>query len=186
MSTNLTNSQKKLLQKYDLLDQIDEILSNLNSQNNPQNSVSLEQTEQKIESENTKIQKIESLKNLLGGLFDKEKLQKIFETKIIQKNQKQKNLENSSIALSKKNRTQAIQNKKQIQNLIPNRNLNTNYKNLFDDEYWREFILPHIEHPQFTKPQVWKNRSVPSVLLGGNHLAIQKWRQFDWKNIDQI
>lgn len=34
-----------------------------------------------------------------------------------------------------------------------------------------------LEHPQYTKPQVYKNYSVPQVLLSGNHKEIEKWRQ---------
>jgi len=34
-----------------------------------------------------------------------------------------------------------------------------------------------LEHPQFTKPPVWRGHEVPPVLLSGNHGAIDKWRQ---------
>ena len=33
-----------------------------------------------------------------------------------------------------------------------------------------------LEYPHFTKPQNWKGRSVPSVLLSGNHKLIEEWR----------
>ena len=33
-----------------------------------------------------------------------------------------------------------------------------------------------LEYPQFTKPKVWKNMSVPDQLLTGNHRLIDKWR----------
>ena len=33
-----------------------------------------------------------------------------------------------------------------------------------------------LEYPQFTKPKVWKNMSVPHQLLTGNHRLIDKWR----------
>ena len=33
-----------------------------------------------------------------------------------------------------------------------------------------------LEYPQFTKPKVWKNMSVPDQLLTGNHKLIDKWR----------
>lgn len=35
----------------------------------------------------------------------------------------------------------------------------------------------HIEYPQFTKPAVYKNMEVPSVLLSGHHANIQVWRE---------
>ena len=33
-----------------------------------------------------------------------------------------------------------------------------------------------LEHPQYTRPRVWRGVSVPEVLLSGNHAAIQKWK----------
>ena len=33
-----------------------------------------------------------------------------------------------------------------------------------------------LEYPQFTKPQVWEEKSVPEVLLSGDHSRIKDWR----------
>ena len=33
-----------------------------------------------------------------------------------------------------------------------------------------------IEYQQYTKPKIWKNIEVPSVLLSGNHKKIKQWR----------
>ncbi len=33
-----------------------------------------------------------------------------------------------------------------------------------------------LKSPIYTRPRVWKNREVPSVLLSGNHEEIAKWR----------
>ena len=33
-----------------------------------------------------------------------------------------------------------------------------------------------LEHPQFTKPQIWEKKSVPEVLLSGDHAKINDWR----------
>lgn len=33
-----------------------------------------------------------------------------------------------------------------------------------------------LEYPSYTKPAVWREREVPSVLLSGNHGAIDAWR----------
>ncbi|MDR2760615.1 MAG: tRNA (guanosine(37)-N1)-methyltransferase TrmD [Rickettsiales bacterium] len=33
-----------------------------------------------------------------------------------------------------------------------------------------------LEYPLYTKPIVWKGRSIPSVLLSGNHGEIKKWK----------
>ncbi len=33
-----------------------------------------------------------------------------------------------------------------------------------------------LEHPQYTRPQVFEGRDIPAVLTSGNHAAIEKWR----------
>ena len=33
-----------------------------------------------------------------------------------------------------------------------------------------------LEYPQFTKPQIWEGKSVPEVLLSGDHAKIKDWR----------
>lgn len=33
-----------------------------------------------------------------------------------------------------------------------------------------------LEYPQYTRPESWNGRQVPSVLLSGNHAAIATWR----------
>ena len=34
----------------------------------------------------------------------------------------------------------------------------------------------YLEYPNFTKPQLWRDLSVPEILLSGNHAQIAKWR----------
>jgi len=34
-----------------------------------------------------------------------------------------------------------------------------------------------LEHPQFTRPQLWEGREIPAVLTGGNHAEVAKWRR---------
>lgn len=34
-----------------------------------------------------------------------------------------------------------------------------------------------LEHPHFTRPQVWEGRPIPDVLLSGNHAAVARWRR---------
>ena len=34
-----------------------------------------------------------------------------------------------------------------------------------------------LEYPQYTRPRVFRDRSVPDILLGGDHAAIARWRQ---------
>jgi len=43
-----------------------------------------------------------------------------------------------------------------------------------DDESFSN--LPLLEHPQYTRPRVWRGHAVPEVLLSGNHKAIDHWR----------
>jgi len=35
----------------------------------------------------------------------------------------------------------------------------------------------YLEYPQYTKPRVYKNYSVPDILLLGNHKKIEEWRK---------
>ncbi|HRV76318.1 MAG TPA: tRNA (guanosine(37)-N1)-methyltransferase TrmD [Candidatus Saccharimonadales bacterium] len=37
--------------------------------------------------------------------------------------------------------------------------------------------LSLIEHPQYTRPEIFEGESIPEVLKGGNHAEIEKWRQ---------
>jgi tRNA (guanine37-N1)-methyltransferase len=34
-----------------------------------------------------------------------------------------------------------------------------------------------LEHPHYTRPQIWEERDIPAVLTSGNHAAIEKWRR---------
>lgn len=34
-----------------------------------------------------------------------------------------------------------------------------------------------LEYPQYTRPEVWKDKKVPEVLLSGHHGNIEKWRR---------
>ena len=33
-----------------------------------------------------------------------------------------------------------------------------------------------LEYPQYTKPQIWEEKSIPDVLLSGDHAKIKHWR----------
>ncbi len=35
----------------------------------------------------------------------------------------------------------------------------------------------YLEHPQYTRPAVWRGREVPEVLRNGNHSLIESWRE---------
>ena len=34
-----------------------------------------------------------------------------------------------------------------------------------------------LEHPQYTRPEIWHDRAVPAVLLTGAHDAVAKWQE---------
>ena len=42
-----------------------------------------------------------------------------------------------------------------------------------DDETFEKGLL---EYPQYTKPQIWEKKTVPEVLLSGDHSKIKDWR----------
>lgn len=45
--------------------------------------------------------------------------------------------------------------------------------NSFEDESFDDGLL---EYPQYTRPRVWKDREVPTVLTSGNHKLIENWK----------
>ena len=45
------------------------------------------------------------------------------------------------------------------------------------------FSVDLLEYPQYTKPAIWMEESVPSVLLSGNHKEIAKWRTCESERI---
>ena len=49
-----------------------------------------------------------------------------------------------------------------------------------DDESFENGLL---EYPQYTKPQIWEKKSVPEVLLSGDHAKIKDWRLSQSKDI---
>ncbi len=34
-----------------------------------------------------------------------------------------------------------------------------------------------LEHPQYTRPEIWNGKKVPDILLSGHHANIQKWQE---------
>lgn len=43
--------------------------------------------------------------------------------------------------------------------------------------YEESFFIEELEYPQYTQPRVWKDKSVPEVLLSGHHREIALWRK---------
>jgi tRNA (guanine37-N1)-methyltransferase len=48
------------------------------------------------------------------------------------------------------------------------------------------FELGLLEYPQYTRPQVWKHKGVPEVLISGDHKKIAAWRHSQAMRITQI
>lgn len=42
-----------------------------------------------------------------------------------------------------------------------------------EESHWNGLL----EYPQYSRPEEWHGRKVPSILLSGNHAAIAKWRR---------
>ncbi len=42
-----------------------------------------------------------------------------------------------------------------------------------EESHWNGML----EYPQYSRPEMWKGRAVPSVLLSGHHANIAKWRR---------
>ncbi len=61
--------------------------------------------------------------------------------------------------------------------LLPNVLGNNMSKN--DESFENELL----EYPQYTKPQIWEKKSVPEVLLSGDHAKIKDWRLSQSKDI---
>jgi tRNA (guanine37-N1)-methyltransferase len=40
-----------------------------------------------------------------------------------------------------------------------------------------------LEYPHYTRPREWEGRTVPDVLLSGNHAAIERWRREEAERI---
>lgn len=40
-----------------------------------------------------------------------------------------------------------------------------------------------LEHPQYTRPQIWHEKRVPEILLSGNHKKIEEWKKKNSKEI---
>jgi len=45
-----------------------------------------------------------------------------------------------------------------------------------EEESFSAFLDRMLEYPHYTKPEVYKGKNVPAVLLSGDHAEIKKWR----------
>ena len=43
-----------------------------------------------------------------------------------------------------------------------------------------------LEYPQYTRPAVWENRSIPEVLMSGHHKKIAEWRRGQAEEITRL
>lgn len=49
--------------------------------------------------------------------------------------------------------------------------------NNHDSAEFESFQDNLLEYPQYSRPEVWRDRQVPPVLLSGHHANIEKWRR---------
>lgn len=49
-----------------------------------------------------------------------------------------------------------------------------NNKTSAETESFSDYLL---EYPQYTRPEIWHEKAVPSVLLSGHHANIEEWRK---------
>lgn len=42
-----------------------------------------------------------------------------------------------------------------------------------DESHWNGFL----EHPQYSRPEIWHDRAVPPILLSGHHVNVKRWRR---------
>ena len=42
-----------------------------------------------------------------------------------------------------------------------------------------------LEHPHYTRPQIFEGRGIPEVLMSGNHGEIERWRQAEAERLTQ-
>ena len=33
-----------------------------------------------------------------------------------------------------------------------------------------------LEYPQYSRPEIWRDKKVPEILLSGNHAKVDEWR----------
>jgi tRNA (guanine37-N1)-methyltransferase len=45
------------------------------------------------------------------------------------------------------------------------------------------FEASRLEYPQYTRPREWEGRTIPDVLLSGDHARIEKWRRDEAERI---
>jgi len=45
------------------------------------------------------------------------------------------------------------------------------------------FETNRLEYPHYTRPREWEGRTIPDVLLSGNHAAIERWRREESERI---
>jgi len=45
------------------------------------------------------------------------------------------------------------------------------------------FEANRLEYPHYTRPREWEGRTIPDVLLSGNHAAIERWRREESERI---
>ncbi len=190
---NLTQKEQKILQKYELWDILKSGWQTLD--------------QLAVAGKISKQDKVSEWQVLFDNVFEQKNLENHFRNKLFGKSRKlegQTSLKKSNESFLKNNKSTVKNtisdnfwsNSSQISPETLQEIYQTS-QNLFDNHWWQKNILPQIEHPQYTRPKIWQitqrqfsateddlnqvlELSVPQVLLDGNHLEIQKWRQGGW------
>ena len=45
------------------------------------------------------------------------------------------------------------------------------------ENFWESFSENLLEHPQYTRPSIYKNLPVPQTLMSGHHEKIKQWKK---------
>jgi tRNA (guanine37-N1)-methyltransferase len=48
-----------------------------------------------------------------------------------------------------------------------------------EDSPQNDSFPDRLEHAQYTRPRVWRGKSVPEILISGDHEKIRRWREED-------
>lgn len=175
----LTKEEQKLLQKYDILETLFDYWENLEKENS-ENTLEKANSQSLDKNSHKNNQKVAIWQEVLSQIFDKNKLQKKFEQQILNKNSEksgnQKSPNENCSSKNLENFNQAGNLKKQGKKCAKNdllAKISKSEKNLFDNNYWAEFVLPQIEHPQFTRPKVW---TINLEKKHGNEKNTENWQ----------
>jgi len=54
-----------------------------------------------------------------------------------------------------------------------------------DESYSVDMNMENLEHPQYTRPEIVEDMSVPEVLLSGHHKKIEEWKRGESRRVEE-